>query len=234
MNISETKRNLLYIAISVLISSSVSIFIFNQISTPEESQDFSQAAATSTQESFVKKLEVQKQNVQPASTGAGDQFEEVLKTLKQQYAELDKKLQTLELQQGQEYESGAADESLQLSPEEEDQLAQQRRSENLALMESTLYTEAVDENWSMSSEMTVMDSLAVASEQLTVESVECASTICALHLAANGVASGSDVMQGFSRNINWPGEMTMQYDTTARRGIAYLAREGHSLPVAQQ
>lgn len=226
MNISETKRNVLYIVISVLISSSVSIFIVNQISTPKENQTMPQAADH--------KMQMQNQTAQLASAVTSDDLENTLQNLQQRYAELDKKLQNLEVQQGSEYSVEPTEDDVKLSPEEEGQLAQQRRSENLALMESTLYTETVDENWSMSSEMAVMDSLAGAGEQLTVESVECASTICALHLAANGMASGSDVMQGFSRNINWPGEMTMQYDTTARRGVAYLAREGHALPVAQQ
>lgn len=235
MSTAESKRKLLMVITSVLLSFAASIYLVNEI---KKSRKASSAAVLELKEIQSTNV-IQKRPALQAVTSEeiakeNAQLHAMLKKLESQYAEMDAQLQQLtSLEQSADSQQEQGFEQ-QLSPEEQQQLARQQRLENLDLMESTLYTEAVDESWSTASEDAVMDALAEVSEQLTVESVECASTLCALHVTGVAGTNGTDVMQGFSRNINWPGEMSLQYDTTTRRGIAYLAREGHALPVAQR
>ena len=152
-----------------------------------------------------------------------------LAKLDEKYVQLENHLRRLGTQN-----SGPAQEESQLamSQEEQTQLAEQRHAANLNLMEATLYSEEIDENWSLNSETAVRESLEPLSEIFSVDSVECASTLCALHISANSDQNEAEVMQSFSRSIEWSGEMTMQFDLNSGKAIAYLAREGHALPIS--
>jgi hypothetical protein len=110
--------------------------------------------------------------------------------------------------------------------------AARKREANLALMAATISSEPVDLNWSTERETHLADALRDPHGLFTVESVACASTLCALQLTGSTNSTGSEILQTFSRSVAWGGEMTMQYDTNTYEGVAYLARDGHSLPKA--
>lgn len=233
MNTQEIKRKVQYLIATVLLSSGVTASLMMWMQNSNTQNQNNKIEIKELKTSLIEKTNNSKVvEVENKQKDNSIEIQNSLQDLRSQYAKLNKEIERLRQQKSMENSNPL--EEAQLTMAEQDAVEQQQRVENLMLMEETLYSEPVDDTWSLSSEMAVMDSLANVSDQLNVESVECASTLCALHIAGNGNSAGSDVMHSFSRNINWQGEMTMQYDLNTGKGVAYLAREGHSLPGAAQ
>jgi hypothetical protein len=233
MKNSVINRNSVVLVGAVLLSSCVTFILVNYMASNSVSQTADQLDVDALKSELI--VQINKGLIADRNLLDDSSIQdESLQKLEQQYASLNEKISDISERKEIAETGSTKDDNSRLSQDEENARAEQKRAESLAMMETVLYSEPVDDKWSLESEMAVMDSLANVSDKLNVESVECASTLCALHIAGNEATNGSDVMHDFSRNINWQGEMTMQYDLNTGKGVAYLARDGFSLPVAAQ
>lgn len=119
----------------------------------------------------------------------------------------------------------------QLSHDEIMQRAEQIRMQTEALYVDTFNNEEFDPQWSGDAEAKTMQALSQADGKLMTRSVECHSSLCRLELARAEGVSDDEALDAFDMNINWKGEMYLNYDPNTGEATVYLARPGQALPI---
>lgn len=113
---------------------------------------------------------------------------------------------------------------------EQEQIASERYAKRLELFDATLTQQPVDQNWTVEAEDQIKNSLEKLSETVAIDDLQCATTLCRLSIVQTSDMETSKLVGNLSRNIDWPGEMSLRFDPNTGQGSIYLARVGESLP----
>lgn len=117
------------------------------------------------------------------------------------------------------------------TPEQiEAQAAEQQRAQT-QLLENTLVAEARDPEWSIGAEEKVRAGLSDVKDELTVNDLVCASTMCKLEASSAG-GDVAEVFRTMNEHLSWDGEMFVTINLDEGHATAWLGRPGASLPRA--
>jgi hypothetical protein len=108
-------------------------------------------------------------------------------------------------------------------------------SDHLAAFEQTLETGDVDPEWSPKAEAELKSTVAaLALPGISLEEATCKQTICKMKLALGEGNPGLDLNRALLDAVKWRAPRFIYIDgDTTHTAVAYFAREGHELPVAQ-
>jgi len=123
----------------------------------------------------------------------------------------------------------------ELTPEEELEQVEAQTLAQIELFEETILAEQSDPEWSSWAELALDD--AYRSEEMAgikLVGAECRTTVCRMELSLDGSASPEETFRKLTELVPWQGEGFVRIDDgvegESAQVVAYLAREGYSLP----
>lgn len=117
------------------------------------------------------------------------------------------------------------------SPEQVDAQANEQQRMQVQLLEDTLIAETADPDWSIAAEEQVRTGLIQASDELAVDNLVCATTMCKLE-ASSKSDDPAEIFRNMDEHLAWEGEIFMTVNLDEGRTTAWLGRPGESLPRA--
>jgi hypothetical protein len=119
------------------------------------------------------------------------------------------------------------------SAEEQENQAEQKYLEQVALLDRTLSQEQQDPAWSRNADDQIHQTLMETGVVTSVKSV-CQSTFCRVDIELSDETQAFQDLGVVGRNLPWNGQTFVKADTNTGLGTIYLAREGFELPKVEQ
>ena len=102
------------------------------------------------------------------------------------------------------------------------------------LLDGTLQSEPIDQEWSNSSTIALYDAFPSDNEEgFEIVELDCQSTICRMRLNSD-LTSPEESLRNIQDYIPWNAEIFFQGELDSSETVVYIAREEHSLPMLTQ
>jgi hypothetical protein len=133
-------------------------------------------------------------------------------------------------------EAVAEVEAVALTPEEEEQQIADQTQAQIELMEATVLREAIDPEWAPSAQKVLKETFQQeALSGMYLVDADCRTSLCRMEVVFDETLAPEDGFRMLTDNSPWQGQGFVRIGTDEDPSImVYLAREGHSLPQAQE
>ena len=224
MNIKNLRQIIIGGALVVIVASLLTL-IFHLIDTPDHAKKHHITSNVPTS-NFEPNLDISYQN-QPQS-----ELIAKVEDLEQKLADLSRTQNLMPITDA-DIEDDSGD--ISRSEEEKEEELEALWQEELNLLEETLRSEPVDNEWSEVAVSSLYESFENdEADGLELINAECHSTFCRLDLVFD-LPSPEDSFRALQETLPWYGEMIYEAENSANgQSFAYISRQGYSLPSTTQ
>ena len=114
--------------------------------------------------------------------------------------------------------------------EERDEYLRLLNEARLDLCARTFGDEPKDPAWSEAAARLIRDKYSGQEYGVLAVTTDCRSTMCKVEFSYSDPAAGPAAVEGLMSNHPWPGQQFTNFNLETKQGVAYVSREGSTLP----